>query len=136
MGLSVSASNSYLLDNQEVLRNTAKNILSKGGASAETTQKIIEKTLFNYDNQLKDVYTNPQLSVIKASTQISINNSLKETLKYLKEQAAKKAPKEPKFGELWNIVSTENNASEKNPYKGELCDYQIDKNVKNIFAAA
>ena len=99
MGLSVSASNSYLLDNQEVLRNTAKNILSKGGASAETTQKIIEKTLFNYNNQLKDVYTNPQLSVIKASTQISINNSLKETLKYLKEQAAKKAPKEPKFGE-------------------------------------
>ena len=116
MALSVSASNSYLLDNQEILRNTAKNILSKGGASAETTQKIIEKTLFNYNNQLKDVYTNPQLSVIKASTQISINNSLKKTLQYLKEQAAKKAPKEPKFG--------------------ELCDYQIDKNVKNIFAAA
>ena len=43
MGLNVSASNSYLLDNQEVLRNTAKNILSKGGASTETTQKIIEK---------------------------------------------------------------------------------------------
>ncbi len=136
MGLNVSASNSYLLDNQEVLRNTAKNILSKGGASTEATQKIIEKTLFNYDNQLKDVYTNPQLSVIKASTQISINNSLKETLKYLKEQAAKKEPKELKFGELWNIVSTGNNASEKNPYKGELYDYQIDKNIKNIFAAA
>lgn len=136
MGLNVSASNSYLLDNQEVLRNTAKNILSKGGASTEATQKIIEKTLFNNNNQLKDIYTNPQLSVIKASTQISLNNSLKETLKYLKEQAAKKTPKEPKFGELWNIVSTENNASEKNPYKGELCDYQIDKNIKNIFAAA
>ena len=28
MALSVSASNSYLLDNQEVLRNTAKNILN------------------------------------------------------------------------------------------------------------
>lgn len=139
MGLNVSASNSYLLDNQEVLRNTAKNILSKGGASTEATQKIIEKTLFNYDNQLKDVYTNPQLSVIKASTQISINNSLKETLKYLKEQAAKKELKELKelkFGELWNIISTGNNASEKNPYKGELCDYQIDKNIKNIFAVA
>ena len=136
MGLNVSTTNSYSLDNQEVLRNTAKNILSKGGASSEATQKIIEKTLFDYNNKLKDVYTNPQLSVIKASTQISLNNSLKETLKYLKNQAVKTAHKEPKFGELWNIISVENNASEKNPYKGELCDYQSDKNIKNIFAAA
>ncbi len=136
MGLNVSTTNSYMLDNQEVLRNAAKNILSKGGASAETTKKIIEQTLFNQDNQIKDLYINPQLSVIKASTQISLNNSLKETLKYLKEQATKKNSKEPIFGELWNIISVENNASEKNPYKGELSDFQIDKNAKNIFVAA
>ena len=136
MGLNVSTTNSYMLDNQEVLRSTAKKILSKGGASTETTKKIIEQTLFNQDNQIKDLYINPQLSVIKASTQISLNNSLKETLKYLKEQATKKNSKEPKFGELWNIISVENNASEKNPYKGELSDFQIDKNVKNIFVAA
>ena len=28
-----------------------------------------------------------------------------------------------------------NEASEKNPYKGELYDFEIDKNAKNIFAA-
>ena len=134
MGLSVSASNSYLLDNQEVLRNTAKNILSKGGASAETTQKIIEKTLFNYDNQIKEAYTNPQLSIIKASTQISVNNSLKETLKYLKSHATK-TKKSPMFGDLWNILETSNQASEENPYKGELLEFEIDKKAKNIFAA-
>ena len=136
MGMYISASNSYQLDNFENLKNTAKNILAKGGASSEATQKIIEKTLFNYDNQIKEAYTNPQLSIIKASTQISVNNSLKETLKYLKEQASTQKTKKIKFGDIWNIFSVENNASEKNPYKGELFDYTIDKNIKNIFAAA
>ena len=41
----------------------------------------------------------------------------------------------PVFGELWNIVSTNNEASEKNPYQNELYEYQIDKNAVNIFAA-
>ena len=45
MGLNVSASLAYNLDNGEILRNTARNILNKSGASAETTQQIIEKTL-------------------------------------------------------------------------------------------
>ena len=70
-----------------------------------------------------------------ASTQISINNSLKETLKYLKNHANKKSVKAPVLGELWNIFSSNNEASEKNPYKGELYDFEIDKNAKNIFAA-
>lgn len=131
MGFSVSASTSYQLDNAEILRNTAKNILNNGGASAESAQKIIEKTIFENDKQ----YTNPQLSVIKASTQITINNSLKETLKYLKDHANRRVKKEYVLGDLWNIFSANNDASEKNPYKGELYDFEIDKNAKNIFAA-
>lgn len=83
MGFNVSASMGYQLENSEFLRSAAKNILNRS-ASPEATQRIIEKTLFNSDVQLRELYTNPQLSVIKASTQISINNSLKETLKYLK----------------------------------------------------
>ena len=90
MGFIVSASTSYQLDNAEILRNTAKNILNNGGASAESAQKIIEKTIFDNDKQ----YINPQLSVIKASTQITINNSLKETLKYLKAHANRRVKKE------------------------------------------
>ena len=135
MGLNVSASLAYNLDNRETLRNTAKNILNKSGASAETTQSIIEKTLFNNDIALKEAYTNPQISVLKASTQITLNKSLNETLRYLKEHANKKAVKQPALGELWNIFTTNNDASEKNPYKGELYDFVIDKNAKNIFAA-
>ena len=135
MGLNVSASLAYNLDNGEILRNTARNILNKSGASAETTQQIIEKTLFNNDAVLREAYTNPQMSVLKASTQITLNESLKETLKYLKEHANKKVVKEPVLGELWNIFTANNEASEKNPYKGELYDFEIDKNAKNIFAA-
>ncbi len=135
MGLNVSASLAYNLDNGEILRNTARNILNKSGASAETTQQIIEKTLFNNDAVLREAYTTPQMSVLKASTQITLNESLKETLKYLKEHANKKVVKEPVLGELWNIFTANNEASEKNPYKDELYDFEIDKNAKNIFAA-
>ena len=72
---------------------------------------------------------------MKASTQISINNTLKETLKYLKSHAKKETKKTPVFGELWNIASANNQASEKNPYQNELYEYQIDKDTVNIFAA-
>lgn len=135
MGLNVSASMAYNLDNGEILRNAAKNILNKGGASEEATRNIIEKTLFNNDAVLREVYTNPQMSVLKASTQITLNESLKETLKYLKEHVNRKVAKEPVLGELWNIFTANNEASEKNPYHGELYDFEIDKNAKNIFAA-
>lgn len=135
MEFNVSTNFSYSLENKEYLKNTAKNILNKNGATTEATQNIIEKALFEGDRLLKEQYTNPQLSVLKASTQISINNSLKETLKYLKTHAKKEVKKEPVFGELWNIVSLNNQASEKNPYKNELFEYKIDENAKNIFAA-
>ena len=84
MGLNVSMNYSFQLENRDILKNTAKNILTNIGATPEATQKIVEKTLFEGDRLLKEQYTNPQLSVLKASTQISINDTLKETLKYLK----------------------------------------------------
>ena len=135
MGLNVSMDYTYQLDNKENLKNAAKNILNRGGASSETVQKIVEQTIFNNDRALKEIYTNPQLNALKASTQITISNSLKETLKYLRTHSAQKQKKTPIFGELWNIFEANNEASEENPYKGELYDFQIDKNAKNIFAA-
>ena len=135
MGLNVSMNYSFQLENRDILKNTAKNILTNSGATPEATQEIVEKTLFEGDRLLKEQYTNPQLSVLKASTQISINNTLKETLKYLKSHAKKETKKIPVFGELWNIASANNQASEKNPYQNELYEYQIDKDTVNIFAA-
>lgn len=128
MGLNVSTT---AFENKEFLRNAAKDILSQKNASPEAAAKIINQTIFN----VKDSYVNPQMAVIKASTQISLNATLSETLRYLKSHSNKKTAKKYVLGELWNIISTNNEASEENPYKGELYDFEIDKNAKNIFAA-
>ena len=121
----------FQFENKENLRNTARYILNKNGASEEASQKIVEKTIFDADKQIKDLYSNSQLAVIKASSQISMNNTLKETLKYLKSHANKKITKEPVLGELWEKL----NSSSENAYKGELLEFQIDDAAVNIFAA-
>lgn len=110
-------------ENRENLRNAAKNILNKQNATPEATQKILERTVFE---------NSAQLSIIKASTQITLNNSLKETLKYLKNNAAKKPAKEPVFGELWNIANNTKETIDSN----ELYSFEIDNSAKNIFEAA
>lgn len=123
MGLNIThtLNTAQQFENRENLRNAAKQILNKQNVSKESAQRIIEKTVFDY---------NTQLSVIKASTQISVNNSLKETLKYLKSHAAKRPAKEPILGELWNIAN-KSEIEENN----ELYDFEVDNSLKNIFAA-
>ena len=128
MGLNVSTSMGF--EKQNMLRNTAREILSGKGASKEAASKILETTVFDSTS-----YVNPQLSIIKASSQISLNNSLNETLRYLKSHASKKMVKKVVLGELWDIISANNQASEENPYRGELYDFKIDYSAKNIFAA-
>lgn len=132
MGLNITHTmNNMNFENRESLKNTAREILSKQGASAETSGAIIEKTIFNTTNKNGDFYINPQLAILKASSQISLNANLKETLKYIKSQANRKQPKSPVFGELWNSLN-ENYDNQEN----ELLDFEIDVNAKNIFIAA
>ena len=132
MGFNITqAMNSSQYENRENLRNAVRNILNKQGASTEASQKVMDKTIFDNAYQLSNVYS-PQLAIIKASSQISANGTLKETLKYLKEHATKKTVKEPIFGELWELL----NSNEKVAYEGELLDFEIDNSVKNIFIAA
>ena len=132
MGINITHTMDLLqFENKENLRNTAKNILNKNGASEEAAQKIVEKTIFDADKQIKELYSNPQLAVIKASSQITMNNTLKETLKYLKSHANQKITKEPVLGELWEKL----NSTKEDSYKGELLDFQIDDSAVNIFAA-
>lgn len=128
MGLNVSTFMGF--ENREQLRNTAKDILSKGGASSKESSKILEETIFDNKRTYTDMYSNSQLSIIKASTQISVNSSLKETLKYLKSHANKKEAKKPILGELWNMYTETNNN------ETEIFEFKIDENIENIFAAA
>lgn len=133
MGLNITHSTDlFQFENKDNLGNAAKNLLNRQGASQQSVQNIINKTIFNTDNQLKEVYTNQQLAVIKASAQVSMNESLKETIKYLKKHAAKQPQKSPVLGEIWDLTSK---LKDETPYNGELLDFEIDSSLKNIFAA-
>lgn len=122
--------NSFHFENKENLRNAARDILNRQGASSESMQKIMEQTIFDTKSKYDSLYQ-PQLAIIKASSQISANGNLKETLKYLKNQANKKTHKEPVLGEIWDLFSQK----ETSVYTGELSDIEIDLS-KNIFIAA
>ena len=127
MGLNITHTmNSFQFESRENLRNAARNILNKQGASQESVDRIINQTVFQTNK-----YNSPQLNVLYSASQITLNNSLKETLKYIKTQANKKTKKEPILGELWDFVNKEQIA-----YNGELADFEIDSSAENIFAAA
>ena len=128
MGLNITHTNSFNFENKENLRRTAQDILQKQGTSKESSENILNKAIFSSKNHTEMAYA-PQLAIIKASSQISINNPLKETLKYLNAHATKKASKEPIFGEIWELFDKECK------YEGELIDFEIDKSAVNIFAA-
>lgn len=128
MGLNITHTmTSFQFENRENLQNTAKDILNRKGASKETIQTIVEKSVFDSNGQH---YPNAQLAIIKASSQIGMNEKLKETLKYLRN-SSKKSAKTPVLGELWNMFS--NDESEKDTDYDEI---EVDYSLNNIFAAA
>lgn len=133
MGLNITHTiNNFQFENKENLRNTARDILNNKGASNASVEKIINSAIFDTaKSQLSNIYA-PQLAIIKASSQISMNTPLKETLKYLKNSTNKKALKKAKLGEFWELFN--NTAQEE--YEGELIDLIINPNKDNIFAAA
>ena len=127
MGISVSTSMGF--ENYENLKDTAKNILQKSGATAEQAQNTTN-TIFSEYAELSQ----SAVSALRASTQITLNKSLAETLKYLKTHPNVKK-KEHVLGELWQLVNSGNDDYENNPFYTDLQDFKIDDNAINIFAA-
>jgi hypothetical protein len=126
MGINITHTmNMSQFENRENLRNTAKNILNRQNASESAIKQIIDKTIFDVSAS-KDVSYN----ILSTSEQITLNNSLNETLKYLRSNLKKKVSKEPKFGELWSLVSK----SEED--YNDLYDFDVDLSRNNIFVAA
>ena len=119
-----STMNNSQFENKENLRQAAKNILNRKGASTESTIKILEQTIFS------DYNRRAEIDILKLSSQITMNESLKETLKYLKTKNKEKTNKKAIFGELWNTINSEED------YCGELVDFVVDSSLKNIFVAA
>ena len=125
MGINVSTTMGF--ENKNLLRHTAKEILQKNGVSSENADKIAQKAVF----ASSDFASSTELNALKASTQVTLNKSLKETLKYLQAHANDKRKKYV-LGELWNQFEKEKTEEH---YTGELIDFEVDSNLKNIFAA-
>ena len=123
MGINVSTSMGF--ENKNLLKNTAKNILQNKGMDSAKAENAAQKVIYDFFEE-----PSTGLTVLKASTQISVNNSLQETLNYLKAHANEKRKKEYVFGELWNTLSTG-----KDNDIGDIVDFDIDYSDKNIFAA-
>ena len=116
--------------NQEFISTSGKMFEQKTSDNAQMRTQTAQTAI----SEEITLTTAPQMSVLRASTQITLNNSLKETLKYLRTHANDKK-REHVFGELWKVLNITNDESEDNPYNGELIDFQIDEKAKNIFAA-
>lgn len=131
MTLSIAQTmNNSQFENKENLRNAARNILNRQGASQEATEKLLQN-VFGSNSDV--ISKNVGLAILSASNQVTVSNSLKETLKYLKAQSSNKEHKKPVLGELWNSFNEEYSNED---YTGELYDFEIDKSIKNIFIAA
>ena len=127
MGIIIASfKNNSSFENKENLKRTAKMILTKQGASAEATEKILEKTIFSNNVTLN----NYNADILRASYQISQNLYLKETLKQIKNTNNKN--KKHTLGEIWELKK-ENNSTE---YDGELKDFEVDLTSNNFFIAA
>ena len=116
-----------------LINNTLSNFPNKQTTEQNNIQPV-QNNVIQKNESFNNFNLNPQQYVLMTSTQITLNNSLKETLKYLNSHK-KQTNKEPRLGDLWKILNVDNNESEKNPYKSETIDIQIDENAKNIFAA-
>ena len=123
MGINVSTSMGF--ENREFLQNSAKNILQKSGADENTSKEVLKQVEYTKPDIGSD-----SLFVLKSSTQITMSNSLKETLKYLQAHANDKRKKKYILGELWETIS-----DSETPYSGDFEDFVVDLNEPNIFAA-
>lgn len=123
MGINVSTSMGF--ENRDFIREKAKQILQKNGTEEKIADGIAKKMAY-YTSANRDA----GLSILAASSQITLNSSLKETLRYLNAHANDKR-KQYVLGELWDKLGKYQDENT----NGELIDFEIDYNSENIFAA-
>lgn len=128
MGINVSTSMGF--ENQTFLKNAAQSILQKSGVNPEKAEEIANTAIF----EMKAYTDVSDVRFVSTAAQVALNNSLRETLNYLKNRVNEKKKKYV-LGELWDEFISNQNENDAESYCGELYDFEIDKNLKNIFAA-
>jgi hypothetical protein len=128
MGINVSTSMGF--QNREFSESMAKSTLRTNAVNTEKAEEASSGTVF----AAKNYPASSAFVIFSTSAQISLHNSLRETMNYLRSRAEDKKKKYV-LGELWDDFTSNKDGDEEDSYTGELCDYVIDKNLKNIFAA-
>lgn len=123
MGLNVSTSMGF--ENRNFLRNAAREILQRSGASKEATSKIVDTLIFD------KTYLSSEQKALQAAAQSAFSESLKISLKNFKNKKQQKPIKTPVFGTLWEQFSKNEQSN-----NFELLKFEIKEDAENIFAAA
>ena len=126
MGINVSTKMEFT--NREFLKKPAKKFAGKendeSGKKQNNRQEIIN------DNSI--YLSAAEVTILKNNSQVSINNNLKETLKYLQMHAQDKR-KQHILGELWGKMS--DSLKDTKDDINVLADFEVNFEGNNIFAA-
>ena len=125
---------SYLAD-AATINQAARTILQNAEQKNATNQE--KASVFEMNFKANDAIR--QAVISNAALQLTIDANLKETLKFLNSEAAKKIINKSKSFITLETAKTSDkeNSSSQNQYTGEfleLMDYEIDENTVNIFA--
>lgn len=146
MAIDVSYLNyGYSID-QTALKDNIKLVLSNAQKNSNTAESIIEQKAASSNSALLFEYTQG-IANTNVAQQLVLDANLKETLKFLNSQAAKRMLQSPKkkFGTYVEHIFTENNMNDfksDNKLKEDdvqelidLFEIEIDNSKENIFAA-
>ena len=125
---------SYLAD-AATINQAARTILQNAEQKNATNQE--KASVFEMNFKANDAIR--QAVISNAALQLTLDANLKETLKFLNSEAAKKIINKSKSFITLETAKTSDkeNSSSQNQYTGEfleLMDYEIDENTVNIFA--
>lgn len=126
MGINISSSMNF--KNQQFPKKSAKEAAKKNDAESNEAENFSERVYSANSKSVSFIETN----LFKSLADVALNNSLNETLAYLKAQTYDKHKKYV-LGELWEQFNQ--NKTEDEIFQGELIDFEVDNNLENIFAA-
>ena len=127
--MDISVSTNMGFENRENQQNVQKHSQKH---VAQATTETVQESSPRIISGLGSPWNSKEIAELVASTQMTLNGSLKETLNYLK-RSRNNSKMSPIFGELWEEL--ENEPDEYLDFD-EIIDYIIDKKIKNIFEAA
>jgi hypothetical protein len=145
MAFEVQAINSYSYSNDNSSSKDNLRLVSDNSAQkAGTPEKVIEQNVVSTNSALLFEYTQ-SIAKSNIAQQLVLDANLKETLKFLNSEAAKRMSQTPKkkFGSIVEHIFADNDVQDFETNEQtkedldllELFDIKVDTSKENIFAA-